>query len=161
LLIIRWLEIVREGWPRLIIGVLGLREIRMISPTGIVGLEYGLLVGLIHGTGQCLMRKKNRILFEHIVHSLTVSTTRRCELCKPDLVQGDRSVVSKSSSLRVIPSNLTSYVMDISIKWRPLFEEIGFTFLDSSRLGSQWRIFSARSLYISHPSCSSVFKNLP
>jgi len=38
LLIMRWLKIVGEVGPKLIIGVFGLREIRVISPTGIVRL---------------------------------------------------------------------------------------------------------------------------
>ena len=72
----RWLEIIGEVGPRLIIGVLGPREIQMISPTGIVGLRIWIVVGscegCIHGFGQHLMSIKNRTLFGHMVHNLTV-----------------------------------------------------------------------------------------
>ena len=54
---------------------------------------------------------------------------------------GTGPLVSKASSLRAILSNLASFVMDVSIEWRSLFEEIGFAVLDSSGVGSSWRVF--------------------
>ena len=45
LLIMRWLEIVGEVGPRLIISVLGPREIRIISPTRIIGLPIWIVGG--------------------------------------------------------------------------------------------------------------------
>jgi len=52
-LIMRRLEIVGEIGPRLIIGILGSREIWMISQIGIVGFKYEFLVGLAKAAFMC------------------------------------------------------------------------------------------------------------
>ena len=84
LLIMRWLKIGGEVETRLIIDVLGPRENQMIFPTRIVGLRIWIIggpcKGCIHMFGKHLMSKVNQTLFEHMVHSLTVSTARRCGL---------------------------------------------------------------------------------
>ena len=46
--------------------------------------------------------QENRILFEHMIHNLIVSTARICGLYWADLVTVAESLVSKASSLRVI-----------------------------------------------------------
>ena len=71
-----------------------------------------------------------------MVHNLTVSIARRCGLFWADLVYWVGFLVSKTSSLWDILSNLASYAMDVSIEWRPLFEEIQFALLDFSGVGS-------------------------
>ena len=116
---------------------------------------------LYHWFRQRLMSKKNRIFFGHMIYNLTVSTTRK-DCIGLTFFTGIGSLVFKASNLRVsTPSNFASYVMDVSIEWRPLFEEIGFAVLDSSGVDSHWIVFFARSSYIFHHSCSSAFKNLP
>jgi len=90
LLIMRWLEIVEEVSPSLIISVLFLKEIQANSPTGFVRLRIWIIhepcEGCIHMFGQYLMSKINMTLFEHMVHNLIVSAARRCGLCWTDLV---------------------------------------------------------------------------
>jgi len=70
-------------------------------------------------------------------------------------------LVSKAFSLLARFAILASLVMDDSIEWRALFEEMEFEFLELSLVVSHWIVFSARFSYKSHPSFPSFCKNPP
>ena len=74
---------------------------------------------------------------------------------------GIGSLGYRASSLRIMLANLASVAMDVSIEWRPLFDEVGLLFLDLSGFGFHWMVFSAKSSYIFHHSCSSLFQKFP
>jgi len=64
---------------------------------------------------------------------------------------GTGSLISRDSILLLRLEILASTVIDDSIEWRPLFEEIEFVFLEFLGVDSYWKVFSARSLDKSHP----------
>jgi len=56
-----------------------------------------------------------------------------------------------ASSLRIPLSNLVSVAIQSSIEWRALLKEIELEVLDSSGVGSHWRIFSLDHYIFSTP----------
>ena len=62
---------------------------------------------------------------------------------------GTGSLVSRGFSLHIMLENLASVTMDVSMEWRPPFDEVGLLFLDLSGVGSHWIVFSAKTSYIS------------
>ena len=81
---------------------------------------------------QYIMRKKNRTLFEHMVNYLIVSTSRVGTWDGLTWFTRAGSLVSRTFSLLIRLTILTSTAIDDSIEGRPPFKEIWFMFLNFS-----------------------------